>query len=82
MRDVTKKLVGENKMATLVRKEDNERIIANIKAELNRLYNVNRTLAEQNSQPAIETIQENWKYMRELEARLADRKNPKIYKEC
>ena len=66
----------------LVRKEDNERIIANIKAELNRLYNVNRTLAEQNSQPAIETIQENWKYMRELEARLADRKNPKIYKEC
>lgn len=66
----------------LVRKEDNERIIANIKAELNRLYNVNRTLAEQNSQPAIEAIQENWKYMRELEARLIDRKNPKIYKEC
>ena len=64
----------------LVRKEDNERICANIVAKLDELYKTNRTLAEQNSQPAIETIQENWKYMRELEARLADRKNPKIYK--
>ena len=65
----------------LVAKEDNERICANIVAKLDELYKTNRTLAEQNSQPAIETIQENWKYMRELEARLADRKNPKIYKE-
>ena len=82
MRDVTKKLVGENKMATLVRKEDNERIIANIIAKHDELYNTNRTLIDQNSQAAWEAVQENWKYMRELEARLIDRKNPKIYKEC
>ena len=82
MRDVTKKLVGGNKMATIVRKEDNERIIANIIAKHDELYNTNRTLLEQNTLPAWEAVQENWKYMRELEARLADRKNPKIYKEC
>ena len=82
MRDVTKKLVGENKMATIVRKEDNERIIANIIAKHDELYNTNRTLIDQNSQAAWEAVQENWKYMRELEARLIDRKNPKIYKEC
>ena len=82
MRDVTKKLVGENKMATLVRKEDNERIIANIIAKHDELYNTNRTLLEQNTLPAWEAVQENWKYMRELEARLVERKNPKIYKEC
>jgi len=69
-------------MATLVRKEDNERIIANIIAKHDELYNTNRTLIDQNSQAAWEAVQENWKYMRELEARLIDRKNPKIYKEC
>ena len=66
----------------LVRKEDNERICANIVAKLDELYKTNRTLIDQDSQAAWEAIQENWKYMRELEARLADRKNPKIYKEC
>ena len=65
----------------LVRKEDNERICANIVAKLDELYKTNRTLAEQNSQPAIETIQENWKYMRELEAKLAERENTDIFKE-
>jgi len=69
-------------MATIVRKEDNERIIANIIAKHDELYNTNRTLIDQNSQAAWEAVQENWKYMRELEARLIDRKNPKIYKEC
>ncbi len=65
----------------LVAKEDNQRIIANIIAKLDELYNTNRTLIDQDSQPAWEAIQENWKYMRELEARLIERKNPKIYKE-
>ena len=66
----------------LVRKEDNERICANIVAKLDELYKPNRTLIDQDSQPAWEAVQENWKYMRELEARLVERKNPKIYKEC
>tara|TARA_R100001082_G_scaffold106334_1_gene79108 strand:- start:12 stop:326 length:315 start_codon:yes stop_codon:yes gene_type:complete len=66
----------------LVRKEDNERICANIVAKLDELYETNRTLIDQDSQPAWEAVQENWKYMRELEARLIERKNPKIYKEC
>ena len=65
----------------LVRKEDNERICANIVAKLDELYKTNRTLIDQDSQPAWEAVQKNWKYMRELEARLVDRKNPKIYKE-
>ena len=66
----------------LVAKEDNQRIIANIVAKLDELYKTNRTLIDQDSQPAWEAVQENWKYMRELEARLVERKNPKIYKEC
>ena len=66
----------------LVRKEDNERISDNIVAKLDELYKTNRTLIDQDSQPAWEAVQENWKYMRELEARLVERKNPKIYKEC
>ena len=65
----------------LVRKEDNERICANIVAKLDELYKTNRTLIDQDSQAAWEAIQENWKYMRELEARFVDRKNPEIYKE-
>ena len=65
----------------LVAKEDNQRIIANIVAKLDELYNTNRTLIDQDSQAAWEAIQENWQYMRELEARLIERKNPKIYKE-
>ena len=65
----------------LVAKEDNQRIIANIIAKLDELYNTNRTLIDQDSQAAWEAIQENWQYMRELEARLIERKNPKIYKE-
>ena len=64
----------------LVRKEDNERICANIVAKLDELYKTNRTLIDQDSQAAWQAIEENWQYMRELEARLADRKNPKIYK--
>ena len=65
----------------LVRKEDNERICANIVAKLDERYKTNRTLIDQDSQAAWQAIEENWQYMRELEARLADRKNPKIYKE-
>ena len=65
----------------LVAKEDNQRIIANILAKLDELYKTNRTLIDQDSQAAWQAIEENWQYMRELEARLADRKNPKIYKE-
>ena len=65
----------------LVRKEDNERICANIVAKLDELYKTNRTLIDQDSQPAWEAVQKNCKYMRELEARLVDRKNPEIYKE-
>ena len=65
----------------LVAKEDNQRIIANITAKLDELYKTNRTLIDQDSQAAWQAIEENWQYMRELEARLADRKNPKIYKE-
>ena len=65
----------------LVRKEDNERICANIVAKLDELYKTNRTLIDQDSQAAWQAIEENWKYMRELEARLVDRKNPEIYKE-
>ena len=65
----------------LVRKEDNERICANIVAKLDELYKTNRTLIDQDSQAAWQAIEENWQHMRELEARLADRKNPKIYKE-
>tara|TARA_Y100000590_G_scaffold459447_1_gene616538 strand:+ start:190 stop:405 length:216 start_codon:yes stop_codon:yes gene_type:complete len=65
----------------LVAKEDNERICANIVAKLDELYKTNRTLIDQDSQAAWEAVQENWKYMRELEARLVERKNPKIYKE-
>ncbi len=64
----------------LVAKEDNERICSNIVAKLE-LYKTNRTLIDQDSQAAWQAIEENWQYMRELEARLADRKNPKIYKE-
>ena len=64
----------------LVAKEDNQRIIANIVAKLDELYKTNRTLIDQDSQAAWQAIEENWQYMRELEARLADRKNPKIYK--
>ena len=64
----------------LVRKEDNERICANIVAKLDELYKTNRTLIDQDSQAAWQAIEENWQYMRELEARLADRKDPKIYK--
>ena len=73
----------ENKMNNryLVVKEDNERICANIVAKLDELYKTNRTLIDQDSQAAWQAIEENWQYMRELEARLADRKNPKIYKE-
>jgi hypothetical protein len=71
------------KMSTryLVAKEDNERICSNIVAKLDELYKTNRTLIDQDSQAAWQAIEENWQYMRELEARLADRKNPKIYKE-
>tara|TARA_Y100001937_G_scaffold75567_1_gene102643 strand:+ start:813 stop:1028 length:216 start_codon:yes stop_codon:yes gene_type:complete len=65
----------------LVAKEDNQRIIANIVAKLDELYKTNRTLIDQDSEAAWQAIEENWQYMRELEARLADRKNPKIYKE-
>ena len=65
----------------LVAKEDNQLIIANIVAKLDELYKTNRTLIDQDSQAAWQAIEENWQYMRELEARLADRKNPKIYKE-
>ena len=65
----------------LVAKEDNQRIIANIVAKLDELYKTNRTLIDQDSQAAWQAIEENWQSMRELEARLADRKNPKIYKE-
>ena len=65
----------------LVRKEDNERICANIVAKLDELCKANRELIGQDSQAAWQAIEENWQYMRELEARLADRKNPKIYKE-
>ena len=65
----------------LVAKEDNQRIIANIVAKLDELYKTNRTLIDQDSQAAWQAIEENWQYMRELEARLEDRKNPKIYKE-
>ena len=65
----------------LVAKEDNQRIIANIVAKLDELYKTNRTLIDQDSQAAWQAIEENWQYMRELEARLADRRNPKIYKE-
>ena len=65
----------------LVAKEANQRIIANIVAKLDELYKTNRTLIDQDSQAAWQAIEENWQYMRELEARLADRKNPKIYKE-
>ena len=65
----------------LVAKEDNQRIIANIIAKLDELYETNRTLIDQDSQPAWQAIEENWQYMRELEARLVERKNPKIYKE-
>ena len=65
----------------LVAKEDNERICANIVAKLDELYKTNRTLIDQDSEAAWQAIEENWQYMRELEARLADRKNPKIYKE-
>jgi len=65
----------------LVAKEDNERICANIVAKLDELYKTNRTLIDQDSQAAWQAIEENWQYMRELEARLADRRNPKIYKE-
>tara|TARA_Y100001970_G_scaffold250312_1_gene321960 strand:+ start:242 stop:505 length:264 start_codon:yes stop_codon:yes gene_type:complete len=84
MKDITKTFLGENKMTTryLTTKEDNQRIIANIITKLDELYNTNRTLLEQNTLPAWEAVQENWKYMRELEARLVERKNPKIYKEC
>ena len=66
---------------SLVRKEDNERSCANIVAKLDELYKTNRTLIDQDSQAAWQAIEENWQYMRELEARLSDRKNPKIYKE-
>ena len=65
----------------LVAKEDNQRIIATIVAKLDELYKTNRTLIDQDSEAAWQAIEENWQYMRELEARLADRKNPKIYKE-
>ena len=65
----------------LVRKEDNQRIIDNIVAKLDELYKTNRTLIDQDSQAAWQAIEENWEYMRELEARLKERKNPKIYKE-
>ena len=65
----------------LVAKEDNERICANIVAKLDELYSTNRTLIDQDSQAAWQAIEENWRYMRELEGRLADRRNPKIYKE-
>ena len=65
----------------LVAKEDNERICSNIVAKLDELYKTNRTLIDQDSQAALQAIEENLQYMRELEARLADRKNPKIYKE-
>ena len=65
----------------LVAKEDNQRIIANIVAKLDELYKTNRALIDQDSEAAWQAIEENWQYMRELEARLADRKNPKIYKE-
>ena len=64
----------------LVAKEDNQRIIANIAAKRDELYKTNRTLIDQDSQAAWQAIEENWQYMRELEARLKERKNPKIYK--
>ena len=65
----------------LVAKEDNQRIIANIVAKLDELYKANRALIDQDSQSAGQAIEENRQYMRELEARLIERKNPKIYKE-
>ena len=80
---ITEMRTKGNKMSNryLVAKEDNERICANIVAKLDELYKTNRTLIDQDSQAAWQAIEENWQYMRELEARLADRKNPKIYKE-
>ena len=66
----------------LVAKEDNERICSNIVAKLDELYKTNRTLIDQDSQAAWQAIEENWEYMRELEGRLKDRRNPKIWKEC
>ena len=66
----------------IIRKEDNQAIIANIIAKLDELYETNRTLIDQDSQAAWQAIEENWEYMRELERRLKDRKNPEIYREC
>ena len=65
----------------LTTKLNHDSIIANIKAELNMLYNVNRTLANQNSECAFDAIRLNWSKMRELEAQLAERENTDIFKE-
>ena len=65
----------------LTTKLNQDTIIANIKAELNLLYNVNRTLANVKSECAIEAIHLNWSKMRELEAQLAVQENTDIFKE-
>ena len=55
MRDVTKTLVGENKMT-----------IVEATKQYNTLYNTNRTLWDNGSLVAIKQIRENYKEMKRL----------------
>ena len=55
MRDVTKTLVGENKMT-----------IVQAQKKYNTLYNTNRTLWDNGSLVAIKQIRENYKEMKRL----------------
>ena len=56
--------------------------VNNIKNELKRLYDTNRTLLDLDSDVAYEQIQLNWNKMRELENRLKDNLDPTKTKVC
>jgi len=51
-------------------------IIANIKSEIQRLYDTNRTLLDLGSNVAHEEMQRNWNKIAMLKLRLSDRLDP------
>lgn len=57
-------------------------VVNNIKNELKRLYDTNRTLLDLDSDVAYQQIQLNWSKMRELENRLKDWLDPTKTKVC
>ena len=71
-----------NKMRTITTAANQITIIANIKSEIQRLYDTNRTLLDLGSNVAHEEMQRNWNKIAMLKRRLSDRLDPHKTKVC